>query len=169
MKPLNIISIILLISLSISCGTSRLTPQDKSNIFYADKATVTGAIVSVLHAQNYTIDMVDNLSGIINASKSEKVSVGSQILSGLANTESVTNEDIHKVYFIVEPVNKTQTEVKLTVKSGYVDEDWSNEGSSQKKYRESVSENNASYQKWFSQIALEVQKRLEKQSEMVNE
>lgn len=152
----------IIIVLLPACSTTKLNQKkDKSTLFYTNKTIVTRAIISVLHSNNYTVDLADNEMGILNASKMEETSLGSQLIGSIANSGSVTTANTAKLYFYIEPINDTTTNVKLNIKYGSIEEN-TNDDVNTRTYKEYSSENKSSYQKWFSDIAFEIKKRLSK-------
>lgn len=162
------------IFISSACATSTQRPIVKTNrtqIFDARHSTVFNAAITFLQSNAYSIELADKDVGIIKAMKETQPSFGSNLSEALvtgtianlteAKEYETTSSNIIKIVCYIEDLEGVKTEVKLSVKSGKVNDvhRLKSEFPDTEKYREYLIANNDYYQKWFNGLAVEIMNR----------
>lgn len=145
-----------------SCATQMVTKSPAevkmmtTKQFESDQDVVFKAIISLLQSESYIVERADKETGLINASKriENKKAASQRFWTGTSKDANTS-----KAMFYVEPINKTVSEVKITLYEGAETSTNGYWGTVNKQNKEQMIYEPQVYNEWFNSLQAEIERR----------
>lgn len=145
-----------------SCATQMVTKSPAevkmmtTKQFESDQDVVFKAIISLLQSESYIVERADKETGLINASKriENKKAASQRFWTGTSKDANTS-----KAMFYVEPINKTVSEVKITLYEGAETSTNGYWGTVNKQNKEQMIYEPKVYNEWFNSLQAEIERR----------
>ncbi len=145
-----------------SCATQMVTKSPAevkmmtTKQFESDQDVVFKAIISLLQSESYMVERADKETGLINASKriENKKAASQRFWTGTSKDANTS-----KAMFYVESINKTVSEVKITLYEGAETSTNGYWGNVNKQNKEQMIYEPQVYNEWFNSLQAEIERR----------
>jgi len=124
--------------------------------FESDQDIVFRSIISLLQSESYIVERADKETGLINASKriENKKAASQRFWTGTSKDANTS-----KAMFYVEPINKSISEVKITLYEGSETSTNGYWGNVNKESKEQMIYEPQIYNEWFNSLQAEIEQR----------